>query len=368
MLKELYQKHQLFFLVLGILATGFLIWYFAPIVICVLIAGVLMIIGQPLVERLNRIRFKRFRMPNGLSVALTLLLIVSIFLGILAFIIPLIVKEINMITAINPEQFVSYFREEIDRLQAFLVQYGILAQDETIVNYLKASLLKVMNVNIISNLLSNIFTVAGNIFFYFFTTLFLAFFFLLKRGMLRNFILILFPVEYEGKAKNILFSSKKLLSRYFIGLIAEMMSLSLLVSFGLMIIGVGGAFPLGFFAGVMNIIPYIGYAIATVLGIILGVTGVVSTGAFASIAPIAIKILAVFVIANMIDNTLLQPFFFGKSVKASPVEIFLVIIAAGFVGGVIGMIVAVPAYTFLRIVARELFSEFRIVRKLTDHI
>jgi predicted PurR-regulated permease PerM len=70
----------------------------------------------------------------------------------------------------------------------------------------------------------------------------------------------------------------------------------------------------------------------------------------------------------MIDNSVLQPFFFGKSVKAGPVEIFLVIIAAGFIGGVIGMIVAVPAYTILRIVAREFLSEFRIVQKLTDHI
>ena len=368
MLKELYQKHQLFFLILGVLVVGFLIWYFSPIVICVLIAGVVMIIGQPLVERLNRIRFGKFNMPNGLSVALTLALIVLVFLGILAFIIPLVVKEINMLTSINPDQFVSYFQQEIDQLQAFLVKYGIMAQDETIAGYLKNSLLKVMNVDLVSNLLNNIFTVAGNMFFYFFTTLFLAFFFLLDRGMLKNFILVLFPVKYEEKAINILSSSKKLLSRYFIGLIAEMISLSLLVSFGLLIIGVGGAFPIGFFAGIMNIVPYIGYAIATVLGIILGVTGVISTGAYAAIAPIAIKVLVVFVVANMIDNSIFQPFFFGKSVRASPVEIFLVIIAAGFIGGVIGMIVAVPAYTFIRIVAREFFSEFRVVRKLTDNI
>ena len=147
-----------------------------------------------------------------------------------------------------------------------------------------------------------------------------------------------------------------------------MITLSLLVSFGLMIVGVKGAFPIGFFAGFMNIIPYIGYAIATVLGIVLGVTGVISTGAYAAIAPIVIKILAVFIIANIIDNSFLQPFFFGKSVKASPVEIFLVIIAAGFIGGVLSMIIAVPAYTFIRIVAREFFSGFRVVKKFTDNI
>jgi predicted PurR-regulated permease PerM len=368
MLKELYLKNQLFFLVLGILATGFLIWYFAPIVICVLIAGVLMIIGRPLVERLDRLKIGRFKMPRPVSAAVTLAVMVLSFLGLLAFIIPLIVKEINMLAAISPEQLASYFSDEIDRLQATLIQYGIMAQDETIVNYLKESLMKVMNADLISNILQNIFTIAGHVFFYFFTTLFLAFFFLLERGMLRDGILMLVPEKHEQKVSHILSSSKKLLSRYFIGLLAQVLSLSLLVSVGLLIIGVGGAFPIGFFAGVMNIIPYVGFAIAIVLGILLAVTGVISTGAYAAIVPIIIKTLAVFILSNIIDNTFFQPFFFGKSVKASPVEIFLVIIAAGFIGGVIGMIVAVPAYTFIRIVAREFFSEFRVVRKLTGHI
>jgi predicted PurR-regulated permease PerM len=228
--------------------------------------------------------------------------------------------------------------------------------------------MKVMNADLISNILQNIFTIAGHVFFYFFTTLFLAFFFLLERGMLRDGILMLVPEKHEQKVSHILSSSKKLLSRYFIGLLAQVLSLSLLVSVGLLIIGVGGAFPIGFFAGVMNIIPYVGFAIAIVLGILLAVTGVISTGAYAAIVPIIIKTLAVFILSNIIDNTFFQPFFFGKSVKASPVEIFLVIIAAGFIGGVIGMIVAVPAYTFIRIVAREFFSEFRVVRKLTGHI
>jgi predicted PurR-regulated permease PerM len=368
MLKELYLKNQLFFLVLGILAVGFLIWYFAPIVICVLIAGVIMIIGRPVVERLDKLKIGKFKMPRAMSAGITLAAMVAGLLGLLAFIIPLIVKEINMLVAISPEQFMSYFSEEIDRLQATLIQYGVMAQDETIVTYLKDSLMKVMNADLITQVLNNIFTIAGKVFFYFFTTLFLAFFFLLERGMLRDSILALFPEKHEQKVSHILYSSKKLLSRYFIGLLAQVLSLSLLVSVGLLIIGVGGAFPIGFFAGVMNIIPYVGFAIAIVLGILLAVTGVISTGAYAAILPIALKTLAVFVISNMIDNTFFQPFYFGKSVKASPVEIFLVIIAAGFIGGVIGMIVAVPAYTFIRIVAREFFSEFRVVRKLTDHI
>jgi predicted PurR-regulated permease PerM len=63
---------------------------------------------------------------------------------------------------------------------------------------------------------------------------------------------------------------------------------------------------------------------------------------------------------------LLQPFIFSNSVKAHPLEIFLVILVAGSVSGIVGMIIAIPVYTVIRIVAREFFSRFRIVKQLTD--
>jgi predicted PurR-regulated permease PerM len=365
-MKELYEQYKLFFLIVIVAAVVFLVWYFAPIVICVLIAGVVMIIGLPLVDLLDRIRYRKFSLPRPLRVSITLLLMVSLFIGLLAFIVPLIVKEANMLASIDTKKLMSYFQSEIDRIQDFLIRFGILAQDETLVNTLKNGLIRVMNVGMISDLVTNIFTIAGNLFFYFFTVLFLSFFFLMKPDMLPNFVILLLPSRNEQKVLNILHSSKKLLSRYFIGLIAEVTALSLLVSLGLMLIGVEGAFPIGFFAGVMNIVPYLGYFIASTLGVLLAITGALSAGDYAAILPITIKTIAVMVIANMIDNSVLQPFFFGKSVNASPVEIFLVIIAAGFIGGILGMIVAVPAYTFIRIVAREFLGESRMVRKLTD--
>jgi len=368
MMKEMINKHKLFFLILAVLIVGFLVWYFAPIVVCIIAAGVVKIIAQPMVDRLDNMRIKRYSLPRTLAVALVLSLVVIVFLGILAIIIPLIIREANLIAQIDAGKFASFFNEEIDRIQTLLRYYGIIAEEETIAHFFKQTLMEVMNVGMVSKLLTNVFAVVGNFFFYFFTTLFLSFFFLHDRTMLKNFILLLFPAKYEQNAINILYSSKKLLTRYFIGLIAEVLALSVMVSAGLYIFGVRSAIPLGFFAGVMNIVPYIGYAIATIIGVVLGVTGMISIGDYAAILPVALKILGVFVVANMIDNSVLQPFFFGKSVKAGPVEIFLVIIAAGFIGGVIGMIVAVPAYTILRIVAREFLSEFRIVQKLTDHI
>ena len=367
-MKELIQQNKLFFVVLAVLSVGFLVWYFWSIVVCIIFAGVVSIVGTPLVKLIDRIRFRKFRIPHTFSVAVTMILILVVFTGFLAFIIPIIVKEANMISAIDTQKLISYYQDDLNAIQATLVRYGILAPHATIVDTGKEMVLKVMNIGMISDFLTNIISIAGTFLFYFFTVLFLSFFFLLDPMMLPNIILSIVPMNYVDKVKHIMDSSRKLLSRYFIGLISEVMALALLVSIGLSIIGVSGAFAIGFFAGIMNIIPYLGYFLASVIGVLLAITSSVSAGDYAQILPIALKTIAVMIVSNMIDNSVFQPYFFGKSVEAHPVEIFLVIIAAGFIGGVFAMIVAVPAYTFLRIIAKEFFSEFRFVQKLTNRM
>jgi predicted PurR-regulated permease PerM len=160
--------------------------------------------------------------------------------------------------------------------------------------------------------------------------------------------------------------SKKLLSRYFIGLFLQVLANIATYSVALAIIGVKGALVIGFFAGIIIIIPYLGGIIAVITGILLGVTGVISAGDYSQILPMAIKILVAMVVVQLIDNNIFQPYIQGKSVKAHPVEIFLVIIAAAGIGGIPAMIIAVPAYAFLRIVASEFFHQFRLIREMTE--
>ncbi|MEK6617008.1 MAG: AI-2E family transporter, partial [Bacteroidota bacterium] len=71
-----------------------------------------------------------------------------------------------------------------------------------------------------------------------------------------------------------------------------------------------------------------------------------------------IKILIVFPIVNLTDAFLLQPLIYSSSVKAHPLEIFLVILVGATIGGIGGMILAVPSYTILRVFAKEFFTSF----------
>ena len=81
-----------------------------------------------------------------------------------------------------------------------------------------------------------------------------------------------------------------------------------------------------------------------------------------------VKVVGVFVGGNMIDNMLLQTFIYSTSVKAHPLEIFLVILIAGNLLGIWGMILAIPCYTVLRIFAKEFFKDTKVVRELTRNI
>jgi predicted PurR-regulated permease PerM len=75
-----------------------------------------------------------------------------------------------------------------------------------------------------------------------------------------------------------------------------------------------------------------------------------------------------FVFAQLVDNIFSQPFIFSKQMKSHPLEIFLVIIIAGILFGILGMIVAIPTYTALKVILKEFLSDYKVVQKLTKNL
>jgi predicted PurR-regulated permease PerM len=72
--------------------------------------------------------------------------------------------------------------------------------------------------------------------------------------------------------------------------------------------------------------------------------------------------------AQLADNIVLQPVLYSNSVHAHPLEIFLVILIAGNLGGVLGMLFAIPMYNVARVFAKEFFNNIRVVQKLTENM
>ena len=367
-MKELYEKNKLFFVILFVVAIGFLVWSFSNIVSFILIAAVVTLIGQPIIKLLCKIRIKKFHFPHILAVILTLIFLLAAFVGFFSFFIPLIATEATLISSINISQLSHHYANEIVWIEQRLIEFGLLKKEVSILAALQEMAMRFINPEMFSGWVTDIFTLTGTFFFDLFSVLFISFFFLHDPNMIRTIVLTIMPERYGDQSNRVLDKSKLLLSRYFIGLFLDVIAMIISYSIGLSIIGVEGALVIAFFAGIINIIPYLGPVIATSMGVILGVTSMISLGHYGMIGGNVLLILMVFLIVIIIDNIVYQPLIYGKSVKAHPIEIFIVIIAAGSVGGIIGMVIAVPAYTFLRIIAKEFLGQFRVVKSLTEKI
>ncbi len=188
--------------------------------------------------------------------------------------------------------------------------------------------------------------------------------------MFRGSILVIMPSHIEEKVAHILDSISVLLRRYFIGLMFEVVMVMILVTLGLVIIGIefNHAVVIALFCGLFNVIPYLGPWMGAFVGILIGMAINLNADFMSHTLPLIGLMVLVFATVQILDNILFQPLIYSSSVKAHPLEIFLVIMAAGSMAGILGMILAIPAYTILRVIAKEFFDNLKIVKKLTKSL
>src|SRR5690606_14562426 len=115
-------------------------------------------------------------------------------------------------------------------------------------------------------------------------------------------------------------------------------------------------------------IPYVGPIIGATFGVFVTISSNLEMDFYTQLLPLLVKVIGVFLFMQMTDNFILQPFIFSNSVLAHPLEIFLVILMGAKINGIMGMVLAIPAYTVIRLLARVFLSEFKIVQKLTGSL
>ncbi|MCE5348158.1 MAG: AI-2E family transporter [Bacteroidales bacterium] len=354
--------------ILILLITGFMIWRFYYIIVWLLAAAVLSFIGHPLVRFFDKIHIRKLRIPHSLSAILSLLVIVLVFLGLIAIFVPLIVNQAEVISKIDIGKLAQNLQGPMQWLDESMHKFGVIPEGQTIQDFLVIKAKTVVNLESVGSLVGNIVSATGNIFIGLFSIFFIAFFFLKDENMFEESLLLFIPLKHHDQTRKVIAESKNLLIRYYLGVLLELLGVMSLIALGLWIFGVENALLIGFFGGLMNIIPYLGPVIGTTFGIMLGITSTLATGSYNELLPVLLKLTGVFIVVNFIDNNILVPVIYSKSVKSHPLEIFLVIIIGGGIAGLVGMLLAVPVYTLLRVIAKEFFQQFRVVKKLTGTI
>jgi predicted PurR-regulated permease PerM len=358
-------------LISGIAATIltlYLAWYFSDILVYVLIAGVLSFIGQPIVRLFNKIKIRSFKMPHTLSSVVTLLIMIIILGSLFVLTVPILNRQAMVISSIDFQYLGEQLEKPLQSLENQLVLWGMFDDNTTLEVMIAEELESIVNMTSAKNILGNVVGLAGSLFIGIFAVIFLTFFFLRDEHMFFNGIMLFVPRRFEEQGAKILADIRRLLSRYFVGLSIELLIMMSLITVGLTIFNVESALLIGFLGGLMNIIPYLGPIIGASMGVLIGATSTLSMGLYDSILSISAIIVGTFAVANLIDNMILQPVIYSTSVKSHPIEIFLVILMAGSMAGIPGMILAIPGYTVLRIIAKQFFTESKLVQKITENI
>ena len=295
-------------------------------------------------------------------------------MGIITQVIPVVTSIIQSVSA--NLQTASFSTSEIarwmDKLNIWLIdRVPSLGRDfkiqVAVMNWLKDA----FDISSITSVVGSVASALGSIGIGLFSVMFIGFFFIKDEKLFRGIVGSLVPDKMEGEAISAISDIEHLLTRYFGGLLLEVLGVATLNFLGLWLIAKLGVYPalgIAFITGLLNVIPYVGPWIGAGIGIILGLVLKFSNAAVLGIMPnfwIAVMtLLAIFLCTQLVDNFFFQPFIYSTSIKSSPLEIFIVLLMAGHVGGIVGMLVAIPAYTVIRVIAARFLRNFKPIRRL----
>ncbi len=349
-------------------AVLFLVWYFSSIVVYILIAAVLAVVGNPLVKRLSTLHIRQWRIPRWLAALTTLVVIWVVLATLCSLFVPLVFNKVYQLSNLDYASVVSNIEEPIARVQHYLQGFFALPESTfSLPDALASAARQVVDVESLNKVFSSIVNVVISSVVAIFSITFITFFFLKDEGLFSAMVTSMFPEKYHDNATRALESVTTLLVRYFTGILSESFILMIAISLVMMAFGMAAAdaFFIGLVMAVMNVVPYAGPLIGGIISVFVGVVSPIDG---MTAGHTAFVIAGTLLIIKGFDDFVLQPTLYSSRVKAHPLEIFLVILIAGSLAGILGMLLAIPSYTVIRVFAKEFFSQFTLVRKLTEKI
>lgn len=342
----------------GVFLLLYFLYEIQTVIVYIAISIVIALIGSPIIGFLKR----RLKFPNALAVVMTMLLFLGILAGVISMFIPLIIKQGENLSLLNMEQLQINIEQLSIQVNDYFLKYNI----DILREVKNADLFK--NLKAIPDLLNAIIGTIGNFSVGLFSVIFITFFLMKDSHIMENSLYVLVNEKSEPKLRVALASINNLLSRYFIGLVLQILILFAMYLIVLAIFGIENAIVIAFLCALLNLIPYIGPLFGGVLLLFLTMSNNLGQDFQTEILPTTIYVMIGYLVAQFIDNNVSVPFIFSKSVKSHPLEIFLVIIIGGILFGITGMIVAVPIYTAVKVILKAFLPRNKIVKLLTKDL
>ena len=352
---------------LTLLAVGVVcatMWYLFEVVLYIIIAAILSLVGHPLVARLTRINIGNHSISRAVASALTLLVMWLVVGALCWLFIPLISGKVQELASMDWSSVTATVESSLRHVETMLERlFAVEITD--IGETFKGFMMSLVDIDVVETF-SSLISVLKSVAISFFSISFITYYFMKEEGLFYRLVALFFPDRFRSNIYNALDSITTLLSRYFGGLMVESLTLTAVISLVMFLFGMqgGDAMVIGLIIGVLNVIPYAGPVIGTLLSLCIALLSPIN----GDILHTAVVLCSTVAIVKVVDDFIIQPTIYSDRVQAHPLEVFLCILIAGYIGGIWGMLFAIPLYTVLRVFAREFFSEFSLVRKLTHQM
>ncbi|MEF2968516.1 AI-2E family transporter [Paenibacillus sp. M1] len=345
---------------LNIMVLGKISFVFKPVTVLlktvllpILLTGAIYYLLNPLVDWLER-----KRIPRVYTIIALYLLIIGIIAIVVISVVPIVQKQITDLI----DNFPKYSYEVQLQFENIIgSNFFHQVQESTGFNPTKlGETISEQAASLLNNAWSGIGGFLGalkNIVLAIVTVPFILFYLLKDGKKLPGFILRYIPVRLRKTTGRVMSEMNGQISSYIRGQIIVSFCIGVLLYIGFLIIGMDYSLILAIIAACTSIVPYLGPAIAITPALIIAIV----TSPF-----MLLKLIVVWTVVQFVEGKFISPQIMGKSLRVHPITIIFVILTAGNLFGIAGIILAVPGYAVLKVIVSHLFKWFELRSHLYD--
>ncbi|WP_263786101.1 AI-2E family transporter [Salinibacter grassmerensis] len=337
----------------AVVSVGWTLWYFAGIVLYLIVGGLLAYLLRPPVDYIQGL---------GIGRVPAILVAFAVFLGVIVVVVtsvvPFITRQVQDLSQLITVDTAAYVANLIQaQVQGVIpLEQGVLEENvrQAAESLMRGDLVEGQQV---AETVSSVVSVFTNIVYAVVIVPFVTFFLLKDELRIRRSLLHLVPNRYFEVTLSILAKVELNIGRYFRALLVQGTTIAVIASTLLWIVGLRGAIAIGIFTGLANTIPYFGPFLGFLAGTLVGIA---QTGDVSLVPGVALAM----ALTQLADNVLLQPLIFSRAAQTHPLVILFVVLAGAQLGGILGMLMAIPLTTTLRVIVGQLLWSLRNYRIL----
>lgn len=288
-------------------------------------------------------------MHRTIAISLTLVAVGLILTWVSTTIIPILT---NQMVGLTRQLNVENIRYVADQIEGVLLTYFEFLEKGFLVKNISSYGNQLFNINQMPDILANVIGIFTNVFSAILVIPFATFFFLKDGSKIRRDILQLIPNKYFETTLTVINKIENRLGLYFRSVLFQSFVVAILSWILLSLAGLSNALSVGITIGLANTIPYFGPIIGYILSMAVSI---IETGDFSLLVPCIIAVM----IVQVTDNVILQPFIFSRSADMHPVSILFIILIGAETAGVLGMLLAIPIATTIKIMINQISWSFK---------